>query len=183
MKVLGVITAFVLSVCLLAAPVAAAPESVGAPDGNKLQPQVKTEDKEHKDWGKKEFKKISPSSKELDPVKALQARKEKVQEYLKEGKITKDKADAINAKIDSKIKAIQEFNKLTLPQKKDKLKSDIKAAVEKKVKDGKLTQDKANEVIKEYNEKVENWDGTGRPPFFKKGAGHKGPHGAQGSLQ
>lgn len=100
-----------------------------------------------------------------DPIKALQAKKEKVQALLKEGKITKEEADKKTAWIDSKIKEIESFNKLPLQQKKDKLISDCKAAVEKRVSEGKLDRAKADTILNEYTEKINTWDGTGYPKF------------------
>lgn len=115
-----------------------------------------------KDWKQKckEFDK--------DPIKALQNRKEKIQSLLKDGKITKEKADKMTARIDSKIKEIQDFNKLTLPQKKDKLINDFKASVEKRVKEGKIDKAKADTLVKEFIEKINKWDGNGYPKFHQK---------------
>lgn len=111
-----------------------------------------------------------------DPIKALESKKEKVQAQLKEGKITKEKADAITARLDARISEIKKFNSLTLPQKKAKLISDFKSFTDKRVKDGKLTQEKANELIKKYTEKVEKWDGNGYPKLHGKWHDGKGKH-------
>jgi len=112
-----------------------------------------------------------------DPLEALKKKKEKIQSMLKEGKISKEEADAINARIDKKIKEIEEFNKLSPEQKKDKLMKGFKESVEKGVKSGKLTREKADEMIKKFNEKLQNWDGKGYPDFLIKGFGFKGHHG------
>lgn len=103
-----------------------------------------------------------------DPLRALESRKVKIQSLLKEGKITKENADERIARIDSKIKEIQSFNKLTLPQKKDKLIYDCKASVEKLVKEGKLDRVKADTLLKNYSEKINKWDGNGYPHFHTK---------------
>ena len=98
-----------------------------------------------------------------DPVKALECRKAKVQSLLKEGKITKEEAAEKTARIDARIAKINEFNKLTLPQKKAKLTEEFKASVNNKVKDGRLTQEKADAITREFNEMITNWDGNGYP--------------------
>lgn len=103
-----------------------------------------------------------------DPIKALENRKVKIQSLLKEGKITKEKADKKTARIDSKIKEIQTFNKLTLQQKKDKLINDCKTSVEKLVKEGKLDRTKADTILKNHTEKINKWDGNGYPQFHSK---------------
>lgn len=107
-----------------------------------------------------------------DPVKMLEEKKIKVQELLKEGKITKEKADEINSRLNSKIKEIQSFNKLTLEQKREKLISDCKAKVEKLIKEGKLDSTKGNEIISRYTEKINSWDGTGYPFYHPGKSGH-----------
>jgi lipoate-protein ligase A len=112
---------------------------------------------------------INTERRQEDPIKALENKKEQIQSRLKEGKITTEKADAITARIDTKIREIQEFNKLSVPQKKDKLIREFKARMDKKVSEGRLTQDKADELIKNYTEKVNQWDGQGYPKFGKKG--------------
>lgn len=103
-----------------------------------------------------------------DPLKALQNKKEIIRAHEKDGKITKAKADAINARIDAKIKEIQQFNSLTVQQKRAKLINDYKASVTKRVKSGKLTQDKADTMIKDFTDKITRWDGTGYPQFHGK---------------
>lgn len=132
---------------------------------------IKDSEQGLKDSGKKcdEFRK--------DPVKALEAKKAKIQTLLKEGKITKEKAEEITARIDTKIKEIESFNKLSLQQKKDKLISDCRSYVEKQVKEGKLDRAKADELIKKYTEKINKWDGSGYPKYHSERSEHrfKGP--------
>jgi polyhydroxyalkanoate synthesis regulator phasin len=104
-----------------------------------------------------------------DPIKALKERKEKVKSLVKEGKISKEKADAINAKIDEKIKRIEEFNKLPVEQKREKLISGFQAFVERKVKEGKLTKEEAEELVKEFTDRIQKWNGKGYPDLRKDG--------------
>lgn len=103
-----------------------------------------------------------------DPIKALQNRKEEIQSLQKDGKITKEKADEITARIDAKIKQIEEFNKLTLEQKKAKLIKNCSTRLDRLVKEGKLEQAKADEILKQYTDKISNWDGTGYPGFHAR---------------
>ena len=119
---------------------------------------------------KKEIrKKKEGSDGQQDPIKALENKKERVRALLKEGKIEKEKADKITAGIDARIKKIREFNSLNLQQKKDRLISNYKAFIEKRVKSGDLSQDKATDMIAKYTDKVSQWDGAGYPWFVKKG--------------
>lgn len=103
-----------------------------------------------------------------DPIKMLERRKEKIKLLLEEGKIDKKEADEITARIDLKIKEIQSFNKLSLQKKKEKLVNDCRAAVEKRVQEGKLDRSKADTIIKNYTEKINKWDGNGYPQFHSK---------------
>lgn len=166
MKVAKILSAAVIASCLMVTSAFAAPANPDLSNG----PQQKNEDVK-KDSKCKDFK-GGKGIKEKDPIKALENRKAKVQSLLKEGKITKEKADKITARIDEKIKTINEFNKLTPDQKRAKLTEDFKTFMAKKVKEGKLTQEQADERIKAFNEKVKQWDGTGYPHFFKKGMKH-----------
>lgn len=99
--------------------------------------------------------------KSMDPVKLLESRKEKIQAQLKDGKITKEQADKELAAIDANIKQINDFNALTLDQKKQKLIDDFKANIEKQVTAGKLTREKADQMIKSYTDQMSKWDGKG----------------------
>ncbi|OPZ94308.1 MAG: hypothetical protein BWY74_00670 [Firmicutes bacterium ADurb.Bin419] len=101
-----------------------------------------------------------------DPVKALESKKKDVLELEKEGKISKEEADKITRKIDERIKDIQEFNKLTIEQKREKLISKYKTRMALKVKEGKLTQEKADERIADFTREIQNWDGNGLPSLF-----------------
>jgi ribosomal protein S20 len=103
-----------------------------------------------------------------DPIKFLEDKKAKIQQELQEGKITKEQADEKISKIDSKIKAIEEFKKLSVPEKKEKMISHFKARLDRKVESGKLDQNKADELLAEFTEKINQWDGTGFPKIDKK---------------
>jgi len=150
-------------VCLMVTTAFAAPSVLGMWGGDSTQQKSDTA-KMEKNHSKGQ--KCDGFSK--DPLKALQSRKEKVQSLLKDGKITKEKADAMNARIDSKIKEVQQFNSLTLQQKKDKLVNDFKAFAEKRVKEGKIEQTKADTMVKNYTDKITKWDGSGYPQFHGK---------------
>ena len=114
------------------------------------------------------FEKNKCADFDKDPIKALECRKEKVQSMLKEGKITKEEAAEKTARIDAKIAKVKEFNKLTLPQKRARLVEDFKASVDSRVKDGRLTKEKADSMIKEFNDMVAKWDGNGYPRMSGK---------------
>jgi len=96
-----------------------------------------------------------------DPIKDLEEKKSKIQNLLKEGKISQEKADEILAHIDKRIGEIKEFDKLTLEQKKEKLTKDFKAHLDQMVNEGKMTKDEADKMMKMITEKLKDWDGTG----------------------
>ncbi len=112
-------------------------------------------------------------SKQQDPIKALEALKERVEKSLKDGKISQEKADEITIKINTAIEELNKFNSLTLEEKKQQLISDFRAHIDEKVKEGKLTQDKADEIIEKHTKKVNNWDGNGYSRFVIKGLSGK----------
>lgn len=101
-----------------------------------------------------------------DPVKALENKRETIIKLEKEGKISKEEADRKITKIDERIKVVQEFNNLPVEQKRVKLVGKFKEVMALKVKEGKLTQDMADEMISEYTKKIQNWDGNGMPKFL-----------------
>ncbi len=103
-----------------------------------------------------------------NPVRVLENKKKNILELQKEGKISKEEADKITKKIDEKIKGIEEFNKLTVEQKREKLISKYKSRMALRVKEGKLTQEKADEKIADFTKEIQNWDGNGFPEFFHK---------------
>ncbi len=158
MKFFRTLAPVLLSACLLTSTAFAAP-------GNPNAPGIEAKHQKCEDFSK-------------DPVKALESKKERIQSRLKEGKISKEKADAITARIDAKIKEVNEFNKLTPPQKKAKLINDFKTSMERRVKEGKLTRENADTILKDFTEKVNQWDGNGYPKFHGKGfKGKDGHHG------
>lgn len=116
---------------------------------------------------------------EKDPIARLKDKKAKIQELLQQGKISKEEAEARILLIDVKIRKIGEFNKLPLNDKKERLINNFKAFMNDRVKEGKITQEKANQLILEYTKKVNEWDGSGTPPRMRKCSGHRKEHGAR----
>lgn len=108
-----------------------------------------------------------------DPLGALESKKSEVQRLQKEGKISKEKAETIIRKIDRRIAEIHAFNKLNLEQKREKLKKDCKEFLDSQVEKGRLEPEKAKRIYQEYSEKIDKWDGTGYPGFFRKLSGPK----------
>lgn len=103
-----------------------------------------------------------------DPIKSLEGRKENILKLQKEGKISKEEADEKIKIIDTRIKGIEEFNKLTVEQKRAKLIEKFKEIMALQVKYGKISQEKADELISEYTKKMQEWDGNGIPKFYHK---------------
>lgn len=102
-----------------------------------------------------------------DLINILETKKQKIREAAQKGEITQEQADAKIARIDEKIKAVNEFQTLSLPEKKETLIAHYKARLDKKVEAGKLEQSEADQRLKEFTERVEKWDGTGFP-FSKR---------------
>lgn len=98
-----------------------------------------------------------------DPTKKLENMKAMIEKKLADGKITQEKADTYTAKLDAAIKQLQDFNNLSLDQKKSTILSKVKANMDKKVQAGKLTQDKADAALAKITEKVNKWEGNGYP--------------------
>lgn len=103
-----------------------------------------------------------------DPIMALESRKEQVKKLMNEGKITREKAEAIIKRIDARIAEINEFNKLTLEEKKEKLVNDCKDRLDRMVNEGKMDRKKADEILRNYTERIRQWDGVGYPRLFRK---------------
>lgn len=103
-----------------------------------------------------------------DSIKWLENRKETILKLEKEGKISKEEADKKVKKIDSKLKGIEEFNKLTVEQKREKIIGKFKEVMALQIKEGKISQEKADELISEYTKKIQEWDGNGIPGFYHK---------------
>lgn len=114
-------------------------------------------------------KPIAKGFMDADPLERLQKEKEAIQQKVKDGKLTQEQADKRIAEIDQRIKEIQDFNNLTLDQKKEKLLSSFTTSINEKVKNGKLAQDKADQEIANFKTKLDAWDGTGNPPFIGRG--------------
>jgi Spy/CpxP family protein refolding chaperone len=146
--------------------------ALAAPTDSKSPTPNATEQKESAD---RKDKCTSPechkSNKEMhkDPIKALEKKKDKVSKLEKEGKISKEEADKKIREIDARIKGIEEFNKLPVEQKRAKLIEKFKEHMDLKVKDGKLSKEKADELISDYTKKIQEWDGNGFPHHFHKG--------------
>jgi len=119
-----------------------------------------------------------------DPIEGLQARKECIRERLSAGKISQDRATKLLQHIDAKIAELQAFNQLTPAQKKTKLIIDFTARINAKVKEGKITRDKADQAIAQFTAKVKSWDGQGYPPFGNEGfgQGHRHPRHPKGKV-
>lgn len=153
---------------LAATSVFAAPAVTDSPKQNSTEQKSDTLKNERSKTKRFRLKQKGFNKEHKDPLEMLQSRRQKVQELLNEGKISKEKADQINAEIDVKIKEVQEFNSLTLDQKKEKLQVRLKEKMDEKVKEGKLTREKADEFIEKFNKKIEEWDGTGYPGYMHK---------------
>jgi len=85
-----------------------------------------------------QVKKKQANELQIDPIKALQDLKANLQTRYTEGKISKEKLDNMNQKIDAAIKEIQEFNKLPVKEKKAKLVKGFTEQTDKRVQIGKL---------------------------------------------
>ena len=107
--------------------------------------------------------------KERDPIKALEAKKERVKELLKEGKITKEKAEEIIQRLDNKIEKVKEFQSLPLEEKRKRVINNLTIELERLVKEGKMTKQDADQLLKEASDKIKKWDGTGYPNSIIKG--------------
>ena len=150
--------AFIISI--ISSSVYATEPNAGIDQNNKVEQKTRIF-KEHD----KQFEKG-----ERDPLKRLELKKENIQKEYKAGKITKKEADELIEKVDKHIAKVKEFNSLSLPQKKDRLSSKVKTRIEQEVKDGKLTKEEGEKLIKEFNNNLENWDGKEFPRFMH----HKG---------
>lgn len=104
-----------------------------------------------------------------DPLQKLQEKKEDIGKDLKEGKITKEKADELTKRIDERIRQINEFNSLPLPEKKQQLSKIFKSNLEKKILEGKLTKEEGEKLLADFNKQLEKWDGKDFPHFTHKG--------------
>lgn len=108
-----------------------------------------------------------------DPLKRLEERKESIRKDLKEGKITKEKAEELTKKIDGRIAKIKEFNSLTLPEKKEHLSKKFSSHLEKQIQDGRITKEEGEKLQADFNKQLESWDGKEPPKFMHKIKKHK----------
>ena len=138
----------------------------GAPE--KRDPEKEAPKK--KKW--KEYRKKVYDEFVKDPITVLENRKNEINRLLKEGKISKKKADAIIKRIDTGITEIKKFNKLTLEEKRARLIKDCKDYLDDLVERGEMDREKANQIYEDYAEKINKWDGKGYPRFLRKAAGH-----------
>lgn len=104
-----------------------------------------------------------------DPLQKLQEKKEDIGKDLKEGKITKEKADELTKRIDERIRQINEFNSLPLSEKKQQLSKIFNSNLEKKILEGKLTKEEGEKLLADFNKQLEKWDGKDFPHFTHKG--------------
>lgn len=173
MKLAKIIASTIAIICVTMTVAFAVPDKLSE---NTMTP--KQEDnvnkKEKTPFGWKKIKgRPDRETEERDPIKALESQKERIQLLLKDGKINKEKADELTKKIDLKIEKVKEFNGLGPMQKKEKLLAEFNKFIEKQVKDGRLTREKADKMVKDFTEKINNWDGQGYPDFFRKGFSKK----------
>lgn len=123
-----------------------------------------------KEWSPKAFAgKFREGFVKGDPVERLNKQKEVLQQRVEAGKLSKEEADKKTAEIDKRIKEIQDFNNLTVEQKKEKLLKDFTAAMNERATAGKMSQEEADKAVADYKAKLDAWDGTGNAPMFMKG--------------
>ncbi|EEG76356.1 hypothetical protein [Dethiobacter alkaliphilus] len=103
-----------------------------------------------------------------DPIKMLEMKKERVQQKYKAGEITRQEADELTAKLDAKIKKVEEFNQLKPEDKKEWLLNHLTEKVNRKVKEGKISEEKGRELVEHFTEKINEWDGKGYPDLGKR---------------
>lgn len=171
MKLIRILIVMVLTSGLFAFSAIAAPNSTNSPDNGTQQQKEGAFHKGRKTGCEKKYKdKCGDFKKCKDPIKSLEMKKQKIRKMQEENKITKEKADEIISKIDTRIKEIEEFNKLPLDQKKAKLLERFKKSVDKRVEKGRITPEEADKMIREYTEKIEKWDGNGYPRLHGRAA-------------
>ena len=105
---------------------------------------------------------------EKDPITVLENRKKEIEGLLKEGRISKEEAEAILRRIDKGIAEIKEFNGLPLEEKRARLIRDCKDYLDSLVERGEMDRDKADRIFEKYSDRTNKWDGTGYPRFFRK---------------
>jgi len=169
MKIGKILSTVAVITCFSTTLAFAAPEISHPSNATAVQSQSDTKDEKEQKIDRIEQKgecKKDRHDFHKDPVKDLERRKKEVKSLLKEGKISKEKADEIIKKLDDRIKKIKEFNKLPLEKKKEKLINDFKARIDKEIEEGRITKEKADELLKEFTKRIEQWDGKGYPIFY-----------------
>ena len=169
MKIFKIFLAAAVAANLLTTVVFSAP-SPSTPANPVKTEQGNSQNKEDKDLAHEHKKCRKRKCKEefTDPIKSLENRKESILKLEKEGKLSKEEADKKIKKIESRIKGIEEFNKLTVEQKREKLIGKFKEVMDTQIKEGKISKEKADELISEYTKKIQEWDGKGMPRFYHK---------------
>lgn len=122
---------------------------------------------------KQDIEKFKGKVKEMEkdhqgPLKKLEEKKEIIEKEYQDGKITKEQAEEKQEKIDKHIEKVKEFEKLPLPQKKEKISDKVKSKIEKDVQEGKITKDEGDKILKEFNQNLEKWDGSENPKMMKR---------------
>ncbi|HOQ00526.1 hypothetical protein [Acetivibrio clariflavus] len=167
MKILRILLTLVLTVNIFSAAAFAVPTEPKTTNPINTEQNNKNSEKGmHHEEKKCKDKKCKDEC--IDPIKSLKEKKEAILKLEKEGKISKEKAEKKIKEIDSRIKEFEEFNKLSVEQKRAKLIEKFKGVMAEKVKEGKISQEKADELINEYTKKVQEWDGKGIPRFYHK---------------
>ncbi len=131
------------------------------------QKQKHTKEQENTQNRKYKHGKFYRHEKSNDPIKILERKKEQIDQLVREGRMTQEMAEKIKAKIDARIREIEEFDRLSPEQKKEKLMQKYKEYLDRKVRSGHLSKEKADEMFEEFRKKIQEWDGKGYP--FLKG--------------
>lgn len=165
-KLLLILITIALLISMVAVNVFAAPEAGPQPDNNI--------ENSNKDLEKKEIEnKDKCDDCKKDPLKKLEEKKQEIQKELKEGKLTKEKADELTKKIDQRIEKIKKFNSLTLPEKKEHLTKNFNSRLEQQIKEGRLTKEEGEQLLADFNKQLESWDGKQPPKFMHNLKKHK----------
>ncbi|WP_024833420.1 hypothetical protein [Ruminiclostridium josui] len=155
MKKIKVLVAIAFLISILSSNVFAVKSDIGSKsqDGavDQHKEEIKDRDKCHKC--------------RKDPIKYLEDKKQRIEEDLKEGRISKEEADEKIKEIDQRLQKIKEFNSLSLPEKKEKIYSRFQKHIDKKVSEGKLTKEEGQKFLTEFKEELDKWDGKDFPKF------------------
>ena len=110
-----------------------------------------------------------------DPLTVLENRKEELKKQLKEGRISREEADAILKRIETGIAEIKKFSALPLEEKRARLIKDCKDYLDSLVERGEMDRIRPKDSH-DYTEKINKWDGT-VPRFLRKFEGKRGQEG------